>query len=58
MFLDPTHPAHQKYLKFFFEKLYQFTFLSNGYEPAIRIFNKLTKVPFSDLRSMGQTSEH
>lgn len=53
----PIHPKHQKYLKFFIEnKIYQYTCMPNGYGPAMRIFTKVSKVPFSHLRSRGHIS--
>ena len=39
-----------KYLKFMFGNLFQFTSMSNGYEPAMRIFTKISNVPFGHLR--------
>ena len=38
------HPTHQKYLKFTFDDLFQFTCMPNGCGPALRVFNKLFKV--------------
>ena len=49
------HPDHQKYLKFYFHNQYcVFTSMPNGYGPAIRIFTKITKPPFSVLRQSGR----
>ena len=45
-----------KYLKFMFGNLFQFTSMSNGYEPAMRIFTKISNVPFGHLRSQGHIS--
>ena len=50
------HNDHQKYLKFMFGNLIQFTSMNNGYEPAMRIFTKISKVPFGYLRSQNQNS--
>ena len=48
----PLHPQHQKDLKFVvLLKIYQYTCMPNGYGPAIRIFTKVSQVPFSHLRS-------
>ena len=45
-FSFPIHPEHQKYLLFFFNKLYQFICTFTGYRPAMKIMTKLTKVTF------------
>ena len=50
------HPTHQKYLKFIFDDLFQFTCMPNGYGPAMRVFTKISKVPFGHLRSLGHNS--
>ena len=42
---------HQKYLICFANQYLKFTCMPNGYSPAMRIFTKITKVPFSILRS-------
>ena len=52
-FSEPIHNDHQKYLKFIFGNLFQFTSMPNGYGPAMRIFTKMSKVPFDPLRSQG-----
>ena len=50
----PIHPEHQKYLKFVvLSKVYQYTCMPNGYGPAMCIFTKVSKVPFSYLQSKG-----
>ena len=47
----PIHPARQKYLKFVaLSKIYQYTHIPNGYGPAMCIFTKVFKVPFSRLQ--------
>ena len=45
-----------KYFKFMFGNLFQFTSMSNGYGPGLRIFTKMSKVPFQHLRSQGHNS--
>ena len=45
-FSVPIHSDHQKYLKFIFGNLFQFTSMPNGYGPAIRIFTKKIKSTF------------
>ena len=52
----PVVAHHQEYLKFFANEYLKFTCMSNGYGPAMRIFIKMTKVPFSELRMQGHTS--
>ena len=47
---------HQKYLIFFANEYLKFTRMTNWYGPAMRIFTKITKVPFSVLRMQGHTS--
>ena len=43
----PIHPELQKYLKLVvLSKIYQYPCMPNGYGPAIRIFTKVSKVPF------------
>ena len=56
LFSVPIHSTHQKYLKFTFDDLYQFTCMQNGYGPAMRVFTKTSKVPFGHLRSLGHNS--
>ena len=55
-FSVPIHSTYQKYLKFTFDDLFQFTCMSNGYGPAMRMFTKISKVPFGHLRSLGHDS--
>ena len=55
-FSVPIHYDHQKYLKFIFGNLFQFTSMPNGYGPAMRIFTKISKVPFGHLRNQGHNS--
>ena len=52
----PIHNDYQRYLKFTFGNLFQFTLMPNGYGPAMRIFTKISKVPFGHLRSQGHNS--
>ena len=40
---------HQKYLVFFANEYLKFTCMPNGYGHAMKIFTKITKVPFSVL---------
>ena len=48
------HPQHQKFLKFqWFNKLYKYTALPNGYAAAPRIFTKIMKPIFAQLRRLG-----
>ena len=39
-FSVPIHSTHQKYLKFTFDDLFQFTYMRNAYRPAMRVFTK------------------
>ena len=50
------HNDHQKYLKFIFGNLFQFTPMPNGYGTAVRSFTKISKIPFGHLRSQGHNS--
>ena len=54
-FSVPIHSTHQKYLKFTFNNLFQFTCMPNGYGSAMRVFTKISKVPFEYLRSLGDS---
>ena len=48
------HPEHQKYLKFVvLSKIIRYTCMFNVYGPLMRIFTKVSKVPFSHLRGKG-----
>ena len=55
-FSVPIHYDHQKYLKFIFGNLFQFTSMPNGYGPAMRIVTKISKVQFGHLRNQGRNS--
>ena len=55
-FSVPIHSTHQKYLKSIFDGLFQFTCMPNGYGPAMRVFTKMSKVPFGHLKSLGHNS--
>ena len=55
-FSVPIHHTHQKYLKFTFDDLFQFTCMPSGYGPVMRVFTKISKVPFGHLRSLGHNS--
>ena len=52
----PVAAHHQKYLHSFANEYHKFTCMPNGYGPAMKIFTKITKVPFSVLRMQGHTS--
>ena len=53
----PIHPKHKKYLKFLWKgKIYQYTSMPNGYADAMRIFTKLLKPGFYELRRQGHLS--
>ena len=52
----PVAAHHQKYLNIFANMYLKFTCMSNGYGPAMKMFTKITKVPFSVLRMQGHTS--
>ena len=49
----PVHKNQQAYLKFFVEEYLKFVCMPNGYGPAVRIFTKISKTPFSILREIG-----
>ena len=52
-----VHPEYQKYFKFrWAEKFFQFCGMSNGFGPAMKIFTKTLKPPFSILRQNGHAS--
>ena len=55
-FSVPIHSTHQKYLKFTFDDLFQFTCMPNGYGPAMKVFTKISKVPFGHLISLSYNS--
>ena len=48
--------SNQIYLKFLLDKFYKFVCMPNDYGPSMRVFTKITKVPFSVLRSKGYVS--
>ena len=53
----PVAKKHQKYLMFIFkDKTYKFVTMPNGYGPAMRLFTKILKVPFSHTRTIGLIS--
>ena len=52
-FSVPIHSTHQKYLKFRFDDLFPFTWMPNGYGSTLRVFTKISKVPFGHLRRLG-----
>ena len=55
-FSVPVYENHQKSLKFFVKDNYEFVCMPNGYDPAMRIFTKITKIPFTYLRRKGHLS--
>ena len=55
-FSVPINNDYQKYLKFIFGNLSQFTSMPNGYGRAMRIFTKILKIRFGYLRSQGHNS--
>ena len=53
----PIHPDHKKYLKFMWSaRAHQFDAMPNGYKDAMRVFTKLMKPVFSNLREKGYMS--
>ena len=46
----PVHKNHQPYLTFFIEEYLKFVCMPNGYGPAMQIFTKISKIPFSIFR--------
>ena len=48
-----VHKNHQAYLTFFVEEYLKFVCMPNGYGPAMRIFTKISKIPFSIFREKG-----
>ena len=53
----PIFEPHQKYLKFYVNnQLLKYACMPNGYSQAMRVFTKLTKVPFASLRGEGHIS--
>ena len=49
----PVHKNHQSYLTFFVGEYLKFICMPNGYESPMRIFTKISKIPFSILREKG-----
>ena len=53
----PIHEENQKYFKFAWgDSFYSYRGMPNGYGPAMRIFTKILKPPFSALRRKGHES--
>ena len=52
----PIHKNYRNYLTFFCEKYIKIVCMPNGYGPAMRMFTKISKVPFSILREEGHIS--
>ena len=48
-----VHKNHQAYLTFFVEEYLKFVCMPNGYGPAMWIFTKISKIPFSTLKEKG-----
>ena len=55
-FTVAIHNDHQKYLKFIFGNLFQFTSMPNGYGPAMRVFTKIPKERFGYSGSQGHNT--
>ena len=56
-FTIPVHILHQKYFKFeWFNQLYKFLGMPNGYSDAMRIFKEMLKPFFGYLRKQGHLS--
>ena len=53
LYLVHIHKNHQAYLTFFVEEYLKFVCLLNGYRPAMQIFTKISKIPFSIHREKG-----
>ena len=52
----PIHEENQKYFKFAWgDSFYSYRGMPNGYGPAMRIFTKILKPPFSALRRKGHS---
>ena len=52
LFSVPIQSTHQLYLKFTFDDLFQFTFMPNGFGPAMTVFIKISVIPFGQFRSL------
>ena len=52
----PIHPTHRKYLKFFWKHSYEYVVMPNGYSDAPRVFTKVSKPGFAELRAAGHLS--
>ena len=48
-----VHKNHQAYLTFFVVEYFKVVCMPNGYGPAMRIFTKISKTPFSILTEKG-----
>ena len=56
-FTVPIHESHQKYFKFEWkDKVHKFVGLPNGYSDAMRIFTKILKPVYANLRDKGHLS--
>ena len=54
-FSVPIYEDHQKLLMFSVKYYYRFVCMPNGYGPAMRIFTKITKIPFTHLKVFSTT---
>ena len=56
-FTVPVHISHRKHFKFeWFQNLYKFLGMPNGYSDSMRIFTKIRKSVFGYLRNQGHIS--
>ena len=56
-FTVPIHESYQKYFKFeWIDKVYKFLGMPNGYSDAMRIFTKILKLVYANLRQKGHLS--
>ena len=56
-FTVPGHESHQKYFKFgWVGKVYKFVGMPNGYSDVMRIFTKILKPVYANLRQKGHLS--
>ena len=52
IFSAPVHMDDQKFLKLFFENLFQLACMPTGNGPTMRVFSKISNVPFSHLKNL------
>ena len=53
----PVQKNNQAYCTFFAEEYLKFVCMPNEYGPAIQIFTKISKIPFSILKEQGFSRE-